>query len=61
MLKGLEYETVLVKMVMALGAAAVVVLGLVFLMGINLVTCNPIVLAMGVVSVSALFLVCSLI
>ena len=61
MLKGLEYETVLVKMVMAFGAAVLTVLGLIFLMGIQLASCNPVVLIFGVSAVTMLFTVCSLI
>lgn len=59
MLKGLEYETVLVRMVMAFVAAIAVVMGLIFLMGIQLATCNPIVLILGVVAVGVLFTVCA--
>lgn len=59
MLKGLEYETVLVRMVMALVAAIVVVMGLIILMGIQLTTCNPFVLTFGVVAVTAIFTVSS--
>ena len=61
MIKGLEYETVLVRMVVALGAAAAVVLGLILLMGIQLTNCNPIVLVFGVVTVAVLFTVCTII
>ena len=59
MLKGLEYETVLVRMVMAFVAAIAVVMGLIFLMGIQLATCNPAVLIFGVVSVGVVFTVCA--
>lgn len=57
MLKGLEYETVLVRMVMAFAAAVAVVLALIFLMGIQLTTCNPAVLVFGVVTVAVIFTV----
>ena len=57
MVKGLEYETALVKMVMALVAASVVVLALILLMGIQLTSCNPLILAFGVISVAAIFTV----
>lgn len=59
MLKGLEYETVLVRMIIAFVAAIAVVMGLVFMMGIQLATCNPAVLMFGVVTVGALFTVCA--
>lgn len=59
MLKGLEYETVLVRMVMALVAATAVVIGVIFLMGIRLTTCNPLVMGFGVVVVAMLFTVCA--
>lgn len=59
MLKGLEYETVLVRMVMAFVAAIAVVMGLILLMGIQLATCNPVVLVFGVVAVGVLFTVCA--
>ncbi|MBR3769461.1 MAG: hypothetical protein IKL06_02900 [Lachnospiraceae bacterium] len=61
MLKGLEYETVLVKMVMSFAAAVLVVLGLILLMGIQFATCNPAVLVFGVFAVTVLFLICSII
>ena len=61
MLKGIEYETVLVRMVMAFAAAVMVVMGIIFLMGIQFATCNPGVLAFGVVMVTALFVLCSFI
>lgn len=61
MLKGLEYETVLVRMVMAFAAAVMVVMGIILLMGIQFATCNPGVLAFGVVTVTVLFVVCSFI
>lgn len=57
MLKGLEYETVLVKMVMAFMAAIAVVMGLVLLMGIQLATCSPVVVAFGIVTVGVIFIV----
>ena len=59
MLKGLEYETVLVRMVMAFVAAIAVVMGLILLMGIQLATCNPVVLVFGVITVGVLFTVCA--
>lgn len=59
MLKELQYGTVLLKVVRALIAAVVVVLGVILLMGINLVTCNPVILAFGVISVTVLFCICS--
>jgi len=55
MLKGLEYETVLVRVVMAFAAAIAVVMALVLLMGIQLTTCNPVVLVFGVVAVGTIF------
>lgn len=61
MLKGAEYETVLVKAVFAMVAAVVVVLAVIGLMGINLVTCNPVILLVGVAAVTALFWICSLV
>ncbi|MBQ8279592.1 MAG: hypothetical protein IJZ23_07100 [Roseburia sp.] len=61
MLKGLEYETVLVRMVMAFAAAVAVVLGLILLMGVSLTNCNPFILIFGVTAVTALFMVCSVI
>lgn len=61
MIKGLEYEAVLVRMAMAFCAAVAVVIGLILLMGIQLTTCNPFVIAFGVISVTALFTVCSII
>lgn len=61
MLKGLEYETVLVKMAMAFAAAVFVVLGLIFLMGIQFSSCNPFVLIFGVSAITVLFGICSLI
>lgn len=57
MLKGLEYETVLVKMVMAFMAAIAVVMGLVLLMGIQLATCSPVVVAFGIVTVGVILIV----
>ncbi len=57
MLKGLEYETVLVKMVMAFMAAIAVVMGLVLLMGIQLATCSPVVMTFGIVTVGVIFIV----
>ena len=59
MLKGLEYETVLVRMVMALVAAMAVVMGVIFLMGIQLTSCNPFVMGFGVEVVAMLFTVCA--
>lgn len=61
MMKGLEHETVLVRMAMAFGAAVAVVMGLILLMGIQLTTCNPFVLVFGVVAVTTLFTICSII
>lgn len=61
MLKELEYETVLVRMVMALAAAFVVVLGVILLMGISLASCNPLVLVFGVAAVTALLMIGSFI
>lgn len=61
MLKGFEYETVLAKMVIAFAAAILVVIGLILLMGIQLTTCNLVVLVSGVSVVTVLFLICSLI
>ncbi len=57
MLKGLEYETVLVRIVMAFAAAFAVVMALIFLMGIQLTTCNPVILVFGVVMVGVIFTV----
>jgi len=57
MLKGLEYETVLVRMVIAFAAAVAVVIALVLLMGIQLTTCNPVVLVFGVTAVGVIFTV----
>ena len=57
MLKGLEYETVLVRMVMVFAAAIAVVIALIFLMGIQLTSCNPVVLTFGVLAVAAIFTV----
>lgn len=57
MLKGIEYETVLVRMVMAFAAAIAVVMALICLMGIQLTSCNPVVLVFGVVTVGAIFTV----
>ena len=54
MLKGLEYETVLVRMVMAFAAAVAVVIALILLMGIQLTTCNPVVLVFGDVAVGTI-------
>jgi len=59
MIKELQYETVLVRMIMALIAAIAVVIGLILLMGIQLATCNPLVMTFGVVSVAALFWICT--
>lgn len=61
MFKELEYETVLLKAVFAAIAAVVVVLGVIGLMGIQLVTCNPVILLLGVASVAALFWICSIV
>lgn len=61
MLKGLEYETVLVRIVMAFVAAVAVVACLIMLMGIQLTSCNPAVLVFGVVSVTVIFIVGSLV
>ena len=61
MLKGLEYETVLVKMVMSFAVAVLVVLGSILLMGIQFATCNPAVLIFGVFAVTILFLIGSMI
>ena len=61
MLKGLEYETVFSKMIMAFVAAVVVVLGVILLMGIQLMTCSPIILSVGVAVVTALLWICSLV
>jgi len=55
MLKGLEYETVLVRMVIAFVAAFAVVMALVLLMGIQLTTCNPVVLVFGIATVGTIF------
>ena len=57
--KELQYETVLVRMVMALIAATALVMGLILLMGIQLTTCNPFVMTFGVVTVAALFWLCA--
>ena len=59
MVKELQYETVLVRMVMALIAAIAVVMGLILLMGIKITTCNPVILVFGVVTVSVLFWICA--
>ena len=59
MLKELEYETVLVRVVMAVVAAVAVVMGIILLMGIQLTTCNPAVMLFGVTAVAALFTVCA--
>lgn len=61
MLKGLEYETVFEKMVMAFAAAVMLVVGLILLMGIQVATCNPAVLTLGVVIVTILLAVGSVI
>ena len=60
-LKELPYETVLVKVVMAFVAAVIIVLSVIFLMGINLATCNPLVLAFGVSVVTLLLWVCTMV
>jgi len=59
MLKELEYETVLVRMVIALAAATAVVIGLILLMGIQFATCNPAVIMLGVITIAMLFMVCA--
>ena len=59
MLKGMEYETVLVRMVMAFAAAIAVVIALILLMGIQLASCNPFVLTFGVLAVAVIFTVCA--
>ena len=59
MLKGLEYETVLVRMVMAFAAAVLLVMGIILLMGIQFTTCNPGVFTFGVLTVMVLFVICS--
>jgi len=61
MLKELEYETVLVRMAVAFVAAIAVVMGLIFLMGIQLATCNLFVLVFGVAIVTLLFWICTVI
>lgn len=61
MLKGLEYETVILRAVFAMAAAVVVILGLIALMGIQLMTCNPLILLFAVAAVTALFWICSMI
>ena len=61
MLKGIEYETVFVKMAMAFVMAVMVVIGLILLMGIQFATCNPAVLVFGVVAVTILLIVGSVI
>jgi len=57
MLKGLEYETVFVKMTRAFVAAVMVVLGIILLMGIQLASCNLSVLIIGVAAVTILFMI----
>ena len=59
MIKELQYETVLIRMVMALIAAIAVVMGLILLMGIQFATCNPGVLLFGVITVGVLFWICA--
>jgi len=59
MVKESQYETVLLRMVMAFIAAMAVVMGLILLMGIQLTTCNPLVMAFGVGTVAVLFWVCA--
>lgn len=59
MLKEFGYETVLVRMVMALAAAFVVVLGVILLMGISFASCNPFIVVFGVTIVTFLFMVAS--
>ena len=59
MIKELQYETVLVRVVMALVAAIAVVVGLILLMGIQVATCNPGIVLFGVVTVGGLFWICA--
>ena len=58
MIKELQCETMLVRMIMALVAAVAVVMGVILLMGIRVATCNPIVMVFGVVTVAILFWIC---